>query len=63
MNPHPIHSSDEDRACRWLALSAGRRTREDECEIALALERFRHRGQPVHPSRFPSRESILERVR
>ena len=34
---HPIHGSD-DAACRWLALSAGKRSRTDERELEQALE-------------------------
>lgn len=36
--PHPIHDPDADKCCRWLAMSAGRRTGRDHREIAAALE-------------------------
>ena len=53
MRPHPIHGSD-DTACRWLCLSAGRRTRQDEAEILKALDRLPFRGRPFPPADFPS---------
>ena len=38
MKPHPIHSKDPDVCCRFLAMSAGVRTKADNEEIANALQ-------------------------
>lgn len=58
---HPIHQTD-DIACRWLCESAGKRTRDDEAEIASALEIMPHQGGVVPPSRFPCID-MLRRVK
>lgn len=49
---HPIHGSD-DAACRFLALSAGRRTAQDEAEIAEALANLPYSHGPVPRLHFP----------
>lgn len=49
---HPIHGSD-DAACRWLCLSAGQRTAQDEAEIHKALESMPYRGQALPTNLFP----------
>lgn len=55
---HPIHAKDADVGCRWLCLMAGQRTREDEIEVAKALQAlpfpngaFPHHGLLMNPAR------------
>lgn len=58
---HPIHGSD-DAACRFLCLSAGQRTREDEEEIAKALEVMPYRGQALPLLAMPFNPAELWRL-
>lgn len=59
---HPIHSHDSDVACRWLCLSAGRRTAQDERELAKALEALPFSKGPIPAQQLPNVEEMLRRV-
>ena len=45
---HPIHSRNEDVACRWLCEHAGILTRKDEREVAEALQNLPFQGKPLN---------------
>lgn len=59
--PHPIHGPD-DVACRFLALSAGQRTREDNDEIARALQNLPYSNGAVPRLAFPIDPSNIWRL-
>lgn len=50
---HPLLDRDPDVGARWLCLTAGRRTQQEQAALSEAMATLPHGGQPLPASLLP----------